>query len=378
MPNAALSRPVRVLVVDDSRTVRERLSEVLDATGDLRVVGTAADGRAAVASCAALLPDVVTMDLGLPVMSGLAATEQIMAHTPTPILVVSGAGTRELAFEACDVLAAGAVDALSKPGADAASKEWDAELVARVRRVAKIRVITHVRGRRPASPLAAPAAHAPSAGGPQTDPGPTGPADATDPPTTPRIVALGTSTGGPAALLEILRALPPTFDHPVLIVLHLGAPAGDGLAEWLGAHVPWRVAFAAHGELLPPPGERRVVLAPPDRHLAVRSGRLVLSAEPPRHGCRPAVDVLFESLAAEMGSTTVAALLTGMGRDGAAGLLAIRSAGGMTLAQDEGTSVVFGMPGEAVRLGAARAVLPLGEIAPAIASLCRPRVRALR
>jgi two-component system chemotaxis response regulator CheB len=148
-------------------------------------------------------------------------------------------------------------------------------------------------------------------------------------------------------------------------VIHIGEPFGAAFAEWLDAQSAHRVSYARAGQRVP---AGQVVMAPPDRHLLVRDGRLWLTTDPERHSCRPSVDVLFESLASEYGPGVMAALLTGMGRDGAAGLLKIRQAGGLTIAQDEATSVVYGMPREAVLLGAAEQVLPLREIGPALAT----------
>jgi two-component system chemotaxis response regulator CheB len=180
---------------------------------------------------------------------------------------------------------------------------------------------------------------------------------------------VGASTGGPVAVQKILQALPPTFPLPVLLVIHIGEAFGRSLAEWLDGQSALRVALAVDGEPLPAPGKARVVMAPPDRHLVVRGGCLRLTTDPERHSCRPSVDVLFESVASEVGRRAVACLLTGMGKDGAAGLRAVRAAGGVTIAQDQATSVVFGMPGEAVALDAAGLVLPIGGVAPVLAAL---------
>jgi two-component system chemotaxis response regulator CheB len=182
----------------------------------------------------------------------------------------------------------------------------------------------------------------------------------------PRVVAIGASTGGPAAVLDILRQLPASFPLPVLVLIHLGQPFATALAEWLDGQSALRVRYARDGEPLPSSG---ILLAPPGQHLAMRGGLLRLTDEPERHSCRPSVDVLFESLAREMGSGCIACLLTGMGKDGALGLLAARHAGAITLAQNEASSVVFGMPGEAIRIGAAQRVLSIEEFAPALIAL---------
>jgi two-component system chemotaxis response regulator CheB len=163
--------------------------------------------------------------------------------------------------------------------------------------------------------------------------------------------------------------LPHGFPLPILLVIHIGKLFAPAFADWLDGQSSVRVGYAVDGDLLPPCGEGRVLMASPDSHLVLRQGKLRLTQDPERHSCRPSVDVLFESMAQELGADCAACLLTGMGRDGAEGLLAIRSAGGRTIAQDEATSVVFGMPKEAILLGAAEQVLPLEKIAPALGAL---------
>jgi two-component system chemotaxis response regulator CheB len=335
---------IRVLVVDDSLTVRRHLVEAIGSAPGFSVVGEAGDGHEAVRLCRELRPDVVTLDLVLPGLSGLEVTEQIMAYCPTPILVVSSAANRGTLFETYQALAAGAVDALDK--SDDLDGAWSRQLVARLRLVSRIKVITHPRARlRPAAPPAPAAAGAAGAYA---------------------LVAIGASTGGPGAIVQVLRHLPPDFRLPILLVMHLGEPFGPAFAEWLAGQSAWPVAEARDGMPLPAPGTPVIIWAPPGRHLTVSPGRLRLTDAAERHACRPSVDVLFESVAATFGPRAVGCLLTGMGRDGAAGLLAMRRAGGATIAQDEATSVVWGMPREAVRLGAAGAVLPLSRIGPAI------------
>jgi two-component system chemotaxis response regulator CheB len=173
---------------------------------------------------------------------------------------------------------------------------------------------------------------------------------------------------GISAVIEILRALPASFSLPVLLVLHIAEPFGAAFADWLDGQTAHRVSYARDGDLIRDrPGE--VLMAPPDVHLVVRGGRACLTHDAERHSCRPSVDVLFDSVAQEYGPLAVACLLTGMGRDGAAGLLEVRRTGGFTIAQDESTSIVYGMPREAVVLGAAEAVLPLNEIGPTLAAI---------
>lgn len=348
---------VRVLVVEDSATVRRRLVEILCADPDIEVVGEAADGRAAIDSCGRLRPDIVTMDMMLPVMSGLAATEYIMAHFPTPILVVSASTNRGELFKIYEALAAGAVDVLEKPtGLEANGRDWEASFIATVKLVSRIRVITHPRGRlkRSACP------------GRRDESSPLPPRGVRSGPYS--VLAIGASTGGPGAIVEVLRGLPADFQIPILCVLHINDPFGSAFADWLDGQTERRVAHPQDGAPLAS-AVGHVIVAPGGRHLVVRDGRLHLTRDSERHSCRPSVDVLFESVAAESGASAIGCLLTGMGRDGARGLLRIREAGGMTIAQDAATSVVYGMPREAVALGAAWATLPLGQIGPRLASL---------
>jgi two-component system chemotaxis response regulator CheB len=348
-------RPIRVLVVEDSPTVRAYIRGVLDADDQTTVVGECADGQDAIARCVELRPDVITMDMMMPTMTGLAATEYVMAHCPTPILIVSSSLDRGELFTTYEALAAGAVDVLDKPTGDASDVDWEPRLVAAVRRVSHIRVITHPRARLRAAvdptpiPFALPL---PPAGAHTLQ---------------PAVVALGASTGGPAAIVEVLRTLPPGFDVPVLLVLHIGAPFGTAFIEWLDGQLNRPVVAARDGAAVAGL-TGSVAMAPPDWHLSVRDGRLHLSDAPERHSCRPSIDTLFESVAQEYGARAIGCLLTGMGRDGAQGLRVVRDRGGVTVAQDEATSVVYGMPREAVRLGAVEHELPIGAIGPALAA----------
>jgi two-component system chemotaxis response regulator CheB len=288
-------------------------------------------------------------------MSGLAATEYIMAHCPTPILVVSASTNRGELFKIYEALAAGAVDVLEKPTGTEIEGAWECRFLSAVKLVARIRVITHPRAR-----LAGLRKPVPEVVSPST--GPSRPAQRYD------LVAIGASTGGPGAIVEILRALPAEFQLPILLVLHINEPFGTAFADWLDGQTSRRVAVPKDGAPLAS-AIGRVMMAPGGRHLVVRDGRLHLTADDERHSCRPSVDVLFESVAREHGASAAACLLTGMGKDGALGLLKIRQAGGTTIAQDETTSVIYGMPREAAMLGAATHVLRLGEIAPRLVSL---------
>jgi two-component system chemotaxis response regulator CheB len=353
---------VRVLVVEDSLTIRQRFRAVLASDPEVEVVGDVGDGKRAIELCRELRPDVVALDMMLPNMSGLAATKYIMAHCPTPILIVSSSFNRGELFSTYDALVAGAVDVLEKPRGDEIDGAWEQKYIAAAKLVARIKVITRVHTRPGALGWSAPAIQ---------------PAAVHTPEPAYRVVALGASTGGPAAFVEILRAIPEALPMPVFIVLHIDEPFGLAFAEWLDERTPHRVVYAREGDAVSS-FVGQVIMAPPGRHLVVCGGKLRLTSDPERHSCRPSIDTLFESIAREYGRAAMACLLTGMGKDGAAGLLAVRRAGGLTIAQDEATSIVYGMPYEAVLLGAAERVLPLAEIGGAIAELARNQGRGRR
>ncbi|GAA3622276.1 chemotaxis-specific protein-glutamate methyltransferase CheB [Kineosporia mesophila] len=355
-------RTIRVLVVEDSRTVRARIVAALRSDPAIEVVGEAADGTAAIDECTRLRPDVVTMDMMLPGMTGLAATEHLMQHCPTPILVISSADNRAGFIDTIAALDAGAVDVLEKPvgrDPDGGNDAWDREFLRTVKLVSKIKVIRRVghRGLPAPRPAEAPT---PDPAHPYT------------------VAAIGASTGGPTAVATVLRTLPVTFALPLLLVLHVHESFGVAFANWLQEVTERPVHLAISGEPLSRVGPGEVVMAPPGQHLRVQGSTLILTSEAERHSCRPSVDILFESLALSHGPRVAAVLLTGMGRDGATGLLEIDRQGGLTIAQDEATSAVFGMPGEAVRLGAAQHVLGIDAIGPALGRLTVPSDLAAR
>ncbi len=345
---------LRVLVVDDSLTARKHLVEVLRADPELEVAGEAEDGKRAIELCRTLRPDVMTLDMMLPLMSGVAITEYVMAYFPTPILIVSSSTNRGDLYKTYDALAAGAVDVFEKPTGKDPHGVWERGLLSAVKIVARIRVITHLRGK-----LGSPWQSPPSPASPETMGGATG----------KRIIAIGGSTGGPAAIVHILRGLPAGFPIPILLIIHISDLFTTAFTEWLDGQSSQRVRYARDGELLPALGQAGVVMASPGFHLVVQTGKLRLTCDRERNSCRPSVDVLFESLAKQLGRETVACLLTGMGRDGAAGLLALRHAGALTIAQDEASSVIFGMPREAIEMGAVDRILDLDQIPAALAAV---------
>jgi two-component system chemotaxis response regulator CheB len=343
---------IRVLLVDDSPSVRAVLKRIFRRTRDIEVVGESGDGAQAVQAVVDLQPHVVVMDLQMPVLDGYAATEQIMALRPTPIVVLSSRANRnqmQIAFEA---MRRGAVEVLPKPEDTASWQQLAESLPATVRAVAEARAAP--RPRRPRTS---------SAGGPGAPP-PAGAARGEE----VRWVAIGASTGGPAAIRELLDEMP--ADSPVgfLIVQHIASGFELGFADWLNKELPFDVRLAQHGEVL-----RRgaVRLAPGGSHLRLEAGGvLALDSETPvRRGHRPSVDEMFLACAEACPREVAGVLMTGMGSDGVEGLLALRRAGGLTLVQDEGSSVVFGMPRVALERGAAEVALPPRELARALARL---------
>lgn len=346
------SRRFRTLVAEDSPTARALLVEVLGSDSGLEVVGEAANGLEAVELTVRLKPDVVTMDVRMPVMDGLAATEEIMTVAPTPIVIVSGSFDRRDVELSMNALRAGALAVLPKPSGPAAPgfSEECRQLVATVKSMAAVKVVRRWRGRSPVEPT------------PRSIPRSAPPA----------VVAMAASTGGPAALQRILSSLPADFPVPVLVVQHIAAGFVGGLTDWLDAASFLRVKVADDGE---PLLAGTAYLAPDGRDLGVSDrGRASLTG--PRTGNSwSSATSLFDSVANAYGSSTLAVILTGMGRDGLAGLLAVKRAGGRVIAQDEETSVVFGMPGAAVEAGVADLVLPLGSIGPTMVELTRESSR---
>jgi two-component system chemotaxis response regulator CheB len=334
--------PVRLVLVEDSVTQAAHLARVLQADGDITVVAQVADGDRAVEAVARHRPDVVTMDLDLPGAGGGDAIERIMAETPTPILVLSGVIDGSGSGQAVSALAAGAVDALPKP------PRWDetAERALRrqVRTVASVPVVG--RRRRPTR-ASVPRARA---GGRKCP-----------------VVGIAASTGGPAALAELLGALP-AVPAPLLVVQHIHASFTAAFVTWLDAEAAVPVELATGGTVALP---GHVYVAPSDVHLRLGAhGQLTLHTEP-RTVHRPSADELFFSLAERAGATAVGVCLTGMGDDGARGLLAMRRAGARTFAQDEESSVVFGMPRAAQQLGAVQRLLSPQQLAAAVAGAVR-------
>jgi two-component system chemotaxis response regulator CheB len=355
---SASSHPIRVLIVEDSPAFRDLLVAILQSEPGFQVVGIARHGAEGLRLAKRLRPDVITMDVHMPEMDGYEATRRIMEEMPCPIVMISGSlnkNEQKLSFNA---LQAGALSIMEKPTLFD-PPEVRRHLLAQIRLMAEVRVVRRWRkkgdknGRSPAK--------APSSSSPRL----TLPPGKKD--TDVNLIAIAASTGGPGALIRVLKPLPPDFPVPILVVQHVTAGFGQGLASWLNSQIPLSVRLGAHS-VEPKPGE--VLIAPDDYHMIVNNmGLIALSKAAPSHGLRPSANHLFHSVAEVYGRTAIGVILTGMGSDGADGLLAMSQSGARTIAQDEASCVVFGMPAVAIKLGAADYVKPLDQIAGALIKL---------
>ncbi|MDY6937597.1 MAG: chemotaxis-specific protein-glutamate methyltransferase CheB [Cyanobacteriota bacterium] len=364
--------PIRVLLVEDSPVFLIVLKRMLDASSDLEVVGTARTGTEALALIPKVRPQVICTDLHMPQMNGVEFTQEVMARYPRPILVLSASVQVKDTQNVFQVLAAGAVDVLPKPisGVDADIEALKQELIAKIKVLAGVTVFTLHRHRRRVSPTiqpTSPVARVTSVNRegclePKTPPRPPIRANPGGRTECYKIVGIGASTGGPQALQQILAQLPIDFPLPVVCVQHISKGFLAGLVKWLGSECRLPVQIARSAET-PKPGT--IYFPPENAHLEFdRVGRFAYSSAPPLLGHRPSISVTLKSIAKCYARRSIGILLTGMGRDGASGMLDIARAGGLTIAQDEASSVVFGMPKEAIALGAAAHVLPISSIAP--------------
>lgn len=351
---------IRVVLTDDSSLTRDMLRNLLENDGDIEVIGEARNGAEAVRLAVELNPDLITMDLEMPVMNGMDAIGEIMATRAVPILVVSSTADAQ---QACAAVAYGALDAISKPTFDA---DAGAALAAKVKMLANIRVITHIRSRfsgKSTAPVSAAVA------------GKTAYAERPDGSTPPlsavnklsRVFAIVSSTGGPQALAMILGQLPANFPCPLLISQHIADGFAAGMAQWLATICKLPVRLAQHGE---PLLAGTAYVSPSEANLTVTPAhRIALARRLAGEIYRPTGDVLLASVAAVYGRHSVGIILTGMGSDGAAGIEKIRRAGGITLAQDEASSVIYGMNKVAIERGGVQQVLPADQIPDAMCRL---------
>ncbi len=357
---------IRVLIAEDSPTLRHLIRAILESDPELRVVGEARNGVEAVALCHKLQPDIITMDVRMPKMNGFDAIRRIMAESPRPIVVLTSTKSdfeMKISFKALEV---GALMVVGKPhGLPGDDPEAD-KLILQVKAMADVKVVRRRRRleKGPPAPLRGEPAE------PPRDRRRAGPARGPV-----RLIAIGASTGGPPALQAVISQLPADLPVPVVVVQHISLGFTEGLVRWLNGTTPLQVKVAEHREHL---RAGTVYLAPDGHHLLVtQSGRVQLSASPRVDGHRPSATALFESVAQNYGRATVGILLTGMGKDGAQGLKLLHDAGSRTIAQDEDTCVVFGMPKEAIALGAAQEVLPLQRIGTRLTYYLRQRMVTL-
>jgi two-component system chemotaxis response regulator CheB len=349
---------IKVLVVDDSVTTQIILSQILNSDPKIRVIATASDGAQALQCIAREKPDIITMDVHMPGMNGLEATRIIMETSPLPIIICSASWDATNTAVAFQFMEAGAIALIGKPASPrhAEYQQLSAQLIDTVKMMSEIKVVKRRRRFTAASSAAMPDTPAQVKASPRS------------------IIALGASTGGPPAIKTILEGLPEDFSLPILIVQHIAEGFLPGFVTWLGKSTKLVVKQGAHNEM---PLAAHIYLAPAGSHMGIADGgRIVLSESPPEHGVQPSVSVLFRSLALHAKSRAVGILLTGMGVDGALELKAMRDAGALTIAQDKESSIVYGMPGEAVKLGAATMVLPPEQICKTILSVAlKSRIR---
>ncbi|KXS31154.1 MAG: Chemotaxis response regulator protein-glutamate methylesterase [Candidatus Gallionella acididurans] len=346
---------IKVMVVEDSPVVREFLVYILGSDPGIRVVGTANNGEEALEAVKRYRPDVITMDIHMPKMDGLEATRRIMETEPVPIVIVSGSTDTHENTKTFRAMEAGALAVLARPAGigQPNHESTSRELVQTVKLMSEVKVVRRWPQTRRELVL-------PSAAQALADKPASVPANV-------KVIALGASTGGPPVLQTILAMLPRDFPLPVLIVQHMASGFITSFVEWLAQSSGLPVHVAMHGELILP---GHVYVAPDECQMKVeRGGKIVLTHDVPENGLRPSVSYLFRSLAAVYGGDAVAGLLTGMGRDGAEELRLLREKGATTFAQDKDSSVVHGMPGEAIKLDAATFILAPDKIAGVLTGL---------
>ena len=339
---------IRIIVVEDSITAREIIIGILESDPDISVIGEARNGKEAIELTRRLKPDLITMDIKMPVMNGLEAIKHIMAYYPTPIVVLCSSAFRQGESYVFKALDHGALDIMEKPDPQAWREfpEMGKKLISDIKSLAKVPVITHLKGKKRANVNGRISAEKEQS-------------LAAD-----KLVVIAASTGGPTALLEVIKRLPKDLPASVMIVQHIAEGFIEGLVEWLDAKSKIKVRLAINGEQI---RNGIAYVAPSDVHMIVGSDKSIrLSGEPPVSGLRPAANHLFFSAIEFFNNRIIGIILTGMGKDGVDGLKAIRDAGGVTIAQDKKSSLVYGMPRVASESGAAEHIVDLEKIAAMI------------
>lgn len=338
---------IKVLIVDDSQVVRDLLRHIFSADPEMQVIGEAKDGLEAVEFVSRIKPDVITMDINMPRLNGFEATRQIMEKTPIPIVIITASWDPNDVTKTWMAMEAGAVSALEKPrySVEEDYKKNSKNIVDTVKLMSQVKLVRRWASNRTRvisgnnlgkiEPESAPKRY--------------------------ELVAIGASTGGPPVLKELLSTMPADFAAPIVIVQHIARNFTAGLVEWLDKATPLNVSVAKNGESLLP---GRVYVAPDGLHMKLdHSSHIVLTDDLPESGLKPSVSYLFRSVAEVFGNRAVGVLLTGMGRDGANELKVLKDKGAITIAQDKESSVVHGMPGEAIKIGGALHIAPPDKIA---------------
>ncbi|MDV6030917.1 MAG: chemotaxis-specific protein-glutamate methyltransferase CheB [Phycisphaera sp. RhM] len=344
------------MIIEDSLAVRTCLEDVINHDPRLEVVASLSTAEEAMAMLSKVSPDIISMDIHLPGMDGLQATTRIMESRPTPIIIVSGTIRCDETHASMNALRAGALSIMEKPTGPTS----EAYAIFAERLCTQLAIMSQVKVVRQRFNVV------PRSGARRATDQRTALREGRLPPSPFRMLGIVASTGGPRALLKVLGSLPANFPLPIALVQHITPSFHDGFVDWLDANVPIKVVSAEHGQRYEP---SVVYVAPPDRHLAVNRDRLILTTTEPVCGQRPAGDVLLASLADAFAGSSVGVVLTGMGCDGATGLAEIRRAGGYTIAEDESTAVVFGMPAAAVEKNAVWETLPLTDIGDRLTQL---------
>lgn len=354
--NYSKTNKIRILLAEDSLTVRKKLMEIIEREDDMQVVAEAVNGKQALYYAEMETPDVILMDVVMPVMDGPLAIKKIMSHFPAPIIVCSSAENRKKGYEIWDPLKSGALGKIEKTDAIGDPGKWEHDLVRMIRAAARVRVKVRNEKKRPADKRPV-----------QTMAG-KGVKDF-------NLVCFGLSTGGPGVIARICGSIPKGFPLPVLLVIHMSDKRHTTFHEWLADHCGLKVMMAKDGmDVKQFAGS--VIVAPPEKHMIVSNGWIRLIKGHLVNYCRPSVDELFFSVAKDHSFKPIGVLLTGIGRDGADGLKAIKTSGGHTICQDEATSVIFGMPNAGIQNGAAMDVLPDYQIAGKIISLVADKNRS--
>ncbi len=346
-----MSKSIRVLVVDDSLSAREMLIAILETDPEIKVIGIAKNGKEAIELTASLKPDLITMDVLMPIMDGLEAVKEIMAYTPTPIIVVTALLSKEVDV-AFNALSLGVLDVCKKPTINDMTEGSTVrkELLKKIKVLSKVKVITHLAGRYKKI---------------KTQPVISPPVIAN--PSRFRIIAIASSTGGPRCLLKIFTGLPEDFPLPIVVVQHITDGFTDGLVAWLDKECKISVVVGKEGELLKP---GKVFIAPSQYHMIVGDKKTIrLNDAPPVNVHRPSANMLLSSVANVYGHSSIGVILTGMGEDGALGIKAIKEIGGITFAQEESSCAIFGMPKTAINMNVVDKVLSLEAISEELIKL---------